>query len=85
MYHSGGNAFLGGPLVYLPVVGPIIAFILSYVPIGRVEGRKEKTGDMDRRGDLRCYFFNPFSVVYLPPFLASPYITYPPTHTHFLL
>ena len=42
MYPLGGIAFLGGPLDYLPVVAPIINFILSYVPIIRVEGERQK-------------------------------------------
>ena len=55
MYHLGGNAFLGGFLVYVPVARLIISINLSYVPTDRVEGRKDKTWGRDRGIGLRCF------------------------------
>ena len=84
--------FLGARLAYLPVVTPVISLILRYVPIGRVEDRKEKDrANRDRRSDRRCYFSNaPFSSSIfisnsLPPSAKSPTILLSPNRSSFLL
>ena len=83
MYHLDGNAFLGGPLVYLPVATPIIGFISSYVLIRGVEGRNGKNmgGRYGIEGaTLDVISATPFFVVYLS--LYTIYKIGPPHHHH---